>query len=156
MAKRIGLGALSLVTLMAIFPAMAAAGQEVKWTAVFSDATPVDSNYSEAYCKAHTPTVMVTTIKEITSNKGVKALNGIWVKYVSYKTEVKDHLYFNVVDAEISGVDAAGKAWKTPMKLYEQTLDEVGVTYTVWSTPACKGTFLGTPTLVNKPSCQMS
>jgi hypothetical protein len=116
------------------------------WTAVFSHVMPNKSNITMDYCQSHTPTVMVTTISQITSKTGVQALNGIWVKYLSYKTIEKDGLFFNLVNAVISGKDKDGKPWSTPMKLYEQTLTPVGVTYTVWSTPDCKGTFLGTPT----------
>lgn len=126
---------------------MAHADQQVTWTAVFSNATPIKPTVSQAFCDQHTPTVMVTTINQITSPQGVKALNNVDVRYLSYKTVVKDNLYFNLVNATISGVDANGKAWSEPMKLYEQTLDPVAVTYTVWSTPFCKGTFLGTPTV---------
>lgn len=124
--------------------------QEVLWTAVFSNITPINPDITQAYCDEHTPTVMVTTIDQITSKNGVKALNGIMVRYLSYKTTEKDHLYFNIVNATISGKDENGKAWTSPMKLYEQTLDSVGVTYTTWSTPYCKGTFLGTPTVIVK------
>lgn len=124
--------------------------REILWTAVFANVVPLNPDVTQAYCDAHTPTVMVTTIDQITSKNGVKALNGIMVKYLSYKTIEKDHLYFNIVNATIAGKDENGKAWTSPMKLYEQTLDPVGVTYTTWSTPYCKGTFLGTPTVVAK------
>jgi len=120
----------------------------VTWTAVFSNITPRSAEVSQAYCDSHSTTVMVTTIDEITSEKGVKTLNGLYVKYNSYDHEIKDGLLFNIVDAQISGVDEKGP-WTLPMKLYEQTLSEEdhGVTWTVWSTPKCKGTFIGTPTL---------
>lgn len=121
--------------------------QKVLWTAVFSNTVPVNSSVSQAYCDSHTPTVMVTTIDQITSKQGVIALNGINVRYLSYKTIEKDNIYFNVVNATISGKDASG-AWSMPMKLYEQTLSPIGTTYTVWSTSKCKGTFLGTPTVL--------
>lgn len=132
------------------FSAWAAAPQqEVVWTAVFSNAAPIDSSVTQTYCDQHTPTVLVTTINQITSKGGVMALNNINVCYLSYQTVEKDHLYFNIVNAVISGEDAQG-AWSTPMKLYEQTLTPVAVTYTVWSTPNCRGTFLGTPTTRSK------
>jgi len=123
---------------------------KVIWTAVFGNVTPRNENVSKAYCLLHTPTVMVTTIEQITSKKGVKTLNGLYVKYLSYKNEKKDGLLFNIVDATVSGHDVAGD-WTIPMKLYEQTLSEEdqGVTWTVWSTKDCKGTFLGTPTIVD-------
>jgi len=126
-------------------------GKSIVWTAVFSNVMPVNASVSQAYCSQHTPTVMVTTIDQITSKEGVKALNGIIVRYLSYKEIAKDHLNFNIVDAVISGKDESGKTWSTPMKLYEQTLNPVDVTYTVWSTPYCKGTFLGTPTSLMSP-----
>ncbi|MCB1827621.1 MAG: hypothetical protein KDH94_04265 [Coxiellaceae bacterium] len=127
-----------------------ASQQKIIWTAVFSNVTPNKSGVSTQYCRSHTPTVMITTIKKITSKQGVNALNGINVRYLSYVTKQKKGLYFNLVKAVISGKDKSGKKWKTPMKLYEQTLKPIGVTWTVWATEKCKGTFLGTPTVVNK------
>ncbi len=136
-----------IAIIMLISVTTIANANQIIWTAVFSNSSPIKPNVSLEYCKSHIPTVMVTTIKQITSKEGVMALNGINVRYLSYKTEKKDDLYFNLVNAMISGKDAEGKSWSAPMKLYEQTLSEVGVTWTVWSTPECKGTFLGTPTL---------
>ncbi len=122
---------------------------KVVWTAVFSNISPIEKNISTAYCKSHTPTVIVTTIKQITSKQGINALNGVNIRYLSYKTVKKDNLYFNLVNAVVSGKDKKGKSWSLPMKLYEQTLSPIGVTYTVWSTSQCKGSFLGTPTVMN-------
>lgn len=124
--------------------------KKIIWTAVFSKPEPLRSDVTQAYCNQHTPTVMVTTIDQITSKAGVRTLNGIIVRYLSYKEIEKDHLNFNIVSAVISGKDKNGKEWSSPMKLYEQTLNPVDVTYTVWSTPYCKGTFLGTPTVIIK------
>lgn len=131
-----------LISLLFI-PAFAFSANKVIWTAVFSNMTPIKNNVSTDYCVQHTPSVIVTTIDQITSEKGVDALNGVNIRYLSYKTVVKDHLYFNIVNAIVRGKD-----WQEPMKLYEQTLAPVAVTYTTWSTPECKGSFLGTPTVV--------
>lgn len=136
-----------LSLLLVLSTSLSFADPTVVWTAVFSDAQPINAKTNMAFCEAHTPTVMVTTIEQITSHKGVDALNGVNVRYLSYKTVVKDHLYFNIVNARISGKDNNGKPWSEPMKLYEQTLSSAGKTWTVWSTPYCKGTFIGTPTI---------
>lgn len=130
-----------------------AAGSKVIWTAVFGNIMPRNAHTSQEYCIAHTPTVMVTTIDEITSKQGVKTLNGLYVKYLSYSHEKKNGLLFNNVNATITGHDASG-TWVIPMKLYEQTLSEEdqGETWTVWSTKDCKGTFLGTPTIIQGKS----
>lgn len=122
---------------------------EVVWTAVFSNFTPIEKNISDAFCRSHTPSVIVTTIQQITSKKGIVALNGVRIRYLSYRTIKKDHLYFNIVNAVVSGKERGGKSWSSPMKLYEQTLSPIGVTNTVWSTQYCKGTFLGTPTVIH-------
>lgn len=136
------------LTLLASVTVLAASKPKVIWTAVFSDIQPITAKKSIAYCKAHTPSVIVTTIKQITSDKGIRSLNGVNIRYLSYNTITKQNLYFNIVNARVSGKTKSGKTWSQPMKLYEQTLSPVGVTYTVWSTPHCKGTFLGTPTVV--------
>lgn len=139
-----------LIGVLCILPLFVQAGDDVIWTAVFSDFTPINDKVDSHYCQTHTPSVIVTTIKQITSSKGVTGLNGVNIRYLSYKTEKKDNLYFNLVQAIVSGKGTNGKPWSENMTLYEQTLDAVGVTYTVWSTPHCKGTFLGTPTTVSQ------
>lgn len=131
------------ITAFLLIPTLSLAADQVIWTAVFSNMTPIKSNITSDYCIKHTPSVIVTTIDQITSEKGVDGLNGVNIRYLSYKTIEKDHLYFNIVNAIVRGKD-----WQEPMKLYEQTLAPVAVTYTTWSTPSCKGTFLGTPTLI--------
>ena len=123
--------------------------QKVIWTAVFYDTHPQNETVTMEYCVSHTPTVMVTTIDEITSAHGVRALNGVYVKYHNYDQTDIDGMHFIKVNATVSGVDADGKAWQMPMKLFEQNLDDLGVTDTVWSTPLCKGKFKGTPTVVS-------
>ena len=141
----------SLLLLAALTPALAKPlEKKVIWTAVFSNVMPARKNVTKNYCLSHTPTVMTTTIEQITRKSGVRALNGINIRYLSYKTQHKNHVYFNRVDAVISGKDNHDRTWSQPMKLYEQTLTPIGATYTVWSTKNCKGTFLGTPTVVQR------
>ncbi len=122
---------------------------KIIWTAVFSHTTPRTKQVSKNYCVKHTPTVVVTTIEQITSKKGVRALNGIYLKYKNYKGIIKDGIRFNYVNATLSGQSKNGP-WSTPMKLYQQTLSkqDMGVTWVVWSTKYCKGMFLGTPTVI--------
>lgn len=129
---------------------IASASKTIIWTAVFDNVTPRSAEVTLNYCLDHTPTVMVTTVSQILSKQGVKTLNGLHVKYNSYTSTPKDGLLFNVVNATISGKDQNG-AWSTPMKMYQQTLSELdqGKTWVVWSTPKCKGTFIGTPTIIN-------
>lgn len=131
-----------------IFYSSIVSAKTVTWTAVFDNITPRSENVTLEYCLEHTPTVMVTTVDQILSKEGVTSLNGLHVKYNSYKSTKKDGLLFNVVNATISGEDKDGK-WSTPMKMYQQTLSESdqGKTWVVWSTPQCKGTFIGTPTI---------
>lgn len=125
------------------------AQQTIIWTAVFNNITPRSSDVSQQYCLSHTPTVMVTTVTQVLSKDGVEALNGLRVKYKSYNSTKKDGLLFNRVNATVSGTDDKGP-WSSPMTMYQQTLSESdsGKTWVVWSTPKCKGTFIGTPTLI--------
>lgn len=129
-------------------------GTNVVWTAVFENQTPCSANISQAYCDSHTPSVISTNIKQITSKSGVTATNGINIRYISYNSKIVDGLHFNIVNGELSGKDENQKPWKYKISLYEQTLEEVGKTYTVWSTPYCKGIFTGYPTLI--PNTQKS
>lgn|GEM_PF-60228 len=124
-----------------------ASDASVTWTAVFDNIQPRDSDVTQQYCISHTPTVMVTTIDQITSQSGVKTLNGLTVKYHNYSSDIKDGLLFITVNANVSGVDEQGP-WSQKMKLFEQSLSEEdeGVTWAVWSTASCKGSFIGTPT----------
>src|SRR3990167_10915239 len=116
----------SLVIIATLFLSMnnasaATAAPTVVWTAVFSDFTPIEKNISRSYCRSHTPSVIVTTIKQITSKQGVMGLNNVNIRYLSYRTVEKDHLYFNIVNVIVRGKAASGKSWSYLMKLYEQT-----------------------------------
>jgi len=85
---------------------------KIIWTAVFSHITPRNSQVSKAYCLKHTPTVVVTTIDQITSKKGIRALNGVYLKYKNYKGVIKNGIRFNYVNATVSGKDQNGP-WST-------------------------------------------
>ncbi len=138
-----------LLLMLVMFPLNSFAKQQVIWTAVFDDVMPRSSKYTTEYCLSHSPTVMVTTVKQVLSKNGVETVNGLRVKYLSYKSEKKDGMLFNTVNAVISGVDSNGQ-WSTPVKMYQQTLSEKdeGKTWVVWSTPQCKGSFIGIPTIM--------
>jgi hypothetical protein len=125
-----------------------ASAKTVTWTAVFDNVVPRSEKVTVQYCLDHTPTVMVTTVDQVLSKDGVKTLNGLRVKYNSYNSSKKDGLLFNIVNATISGKDKNGE-WSVPIKMYQQTLSESdqGKTWVVWSTPECKGTFIGVPTI---------
>ena len=139
---------LTLFSLLLISSSIAAA-DNIIWTAVFSNVTPRDNKTSQSYCEKHSPTVMVTTLKDITSTLGTTTLNGLNIRYLSYKSEKKDGLLFNTVNAIIKGKDEKGE-WSSPLKMYQQTLsqEDNGKTWVVWSTKKCKGSFIGTPTLI--------
>ena len=142
------LGGTAVAAPVANAPAVKSSAPTVIWTAVFSDTQPNRSGVTQAQCDAETPTVMVTTIDQITSPAGVMALNQVNVRYLSYVTKNIDGLGFNIVKATVSGVDSTGHSWSEPMSLYEQNLSPTGVTNTVWSTPNCKGKFVGTATVL--------
>jgi hypothetical protein len=141
-AKRI------FIFMMTLALSSIACAKTITWTAVFDDIVPRSEKVTLQYCLDHTPTVMVTTVDEVLSKKGVKTLNGLKVKYNSYTSTKKDGLLFNIVNATISGKDKNGE-WSTPIKMYQQTLSELdqGKTWVIWSTPECKGTFIGIPTI---------
>ncbi|MDF2690664.1 MAG: hypothetical protein K0S29_519 [Gammaproteobacteria bacterium] len=135
----------SLTVILSFSAAMAlAAEQNVIWTTVFTNVQPANSQVTQAYCNSHTPNVAVSTIDQFVSKQGVNAKNGINVRYNAYKSVNYDNLYFNFATVTISGSDQSG-AWSSKMKLYEQTIAPDAATYSVWSTPYCKGTMLGTP-----------
>ncbi|MDQ5919967.1 MAG: hypothetical protein QG673_23 [Pseudomonadota bacterium] len=123
-------------------------GTNILWTAVFENSVPQSSKVSQAFCDTHTPSIISTTIQTITSESGTTASNGVNIRYISYDSKTVNGLHFNVVHGELSGQDSSNKPWKHQIKLYEQTLEEVGKTYTVWSTPYCKGIFTGYPTVL--------
>jgi len=135
---------------LSLFSSIVGAKETVFWTAVFDDIEPRSDEISKQWCIEHTPTVMVTTVDQVLSAKGVKSLNNLNVKYLNYKSEKKDGLLFNTVNAVISGKGKDGD-WSEPIKMYQQTLSESdkGKTWVIWSTPKCKGSFVGVPTVVN-------
>ena len=118
---------------------------EIVWTPTFYAIEPrMDRQHpvSLDFCLTHTPNTLQTTIDQI--KKGVKAENGVYIKYLSYTTTHKHSLGFNAVNAEIWMEDIHGKKiWSSPLWEYQQNLAETGVTNTVWATPECKGKFIG-------------
>jgi len=137
-----------ILAIIMLYSSIASASKTVIWTAVFDNVAPRSEDVTLKYCLDHTPTVMVTTVDQVLSKEGAKTLNGLRVKYNSYKSTKKDGLLFNVVNATISGKNKNGE-WSTPIKMYQQTLSESdqGKTWVIWSTPKCKGTFIGSPTI---------
>ncbi|MBA2656701.1 MAG: hypothetical protein H0U70_06900 [Tatlockia sp.] len=133
---------------MLLINSFAIAAKTVIWTAVFDNMVPRSEKISMKFCLDHTPTVLITSVDQVLSKNGVKTVNGLRVKYNSYTSTKKDGLLFNVVHATVSGKDEHGE-WSAPMKMYQQTLSESdqGKTWVVWSTPQCKGTFIGVPTI---------
>ncbi len=121
--------------------------RETVWTPTFYAIKPrgdIAKPVSMSFCLTHIPNTLRTTISEI--KKGVRAENGVYIKYLSYTTEHKYGLGFNVVHAEVWTVDNSGKiTWSSPMWEYQQNLSDDGVTNVVWATNECKGKFIGVP-----------
>ena len=115
------------------------------WTATFyaqqarkDIAKPVSANF----CITHTPNIVKTTLSNI--KKGVQAENGVYIRYISYKTTYRHGLGFNEVMAELWTVDDKGnRTWHSPLWEYQQNLSDTGITNTVWATEQCKGKFIG-------------
>ncbi|MCF6776943.1 hypothetical protein L3V83_10230 [Thiotrichales bacterium 19X7-9] len=123
---------------------------ETVWTPTFYAIQPrvdVKNPVSMNFCLTHTPNTLQTTISQI--KQGVKAENGVYIKYLSYSTTHKHGLGFNTVNAEVWTVDAKGnKTWSSPMWEYQQNLSDNGVTNVVWATNECKGKFIGVPNVI--------
>ncbi|WP_119343389.1 hypothetical protein [Facilibium subflavum] len=119
--------------------------EETVWTPTFfaiQPRTDIKNPVSKAFCLTHTPNTLRTTISQI--KKGVRAENGVYIKYLSYTTTHKHGLGFNVVNARVWTTDKNGKiTWESPMWEYQQNLSDTGVTNTVWATNVCKGKFIG-------------
>ena len=68
---------------------------------------------------------MRTTLADI--QKGVQAENGVYIRYISYKTSYRHGLGFNEVLAEVWGVNEEGKTiWHSPLWEYQQNLSDTG------------------------------
>lgn len=118
---------------------------EIVWTPTFYEIQPrtdIKHPVSTSFCLSHIPNTLRTTIDQI--KHGVKAENGVYIKYLSYTTTHKHGLGFNTVNAEVWLEDTQGKKiWSSPLWEYQQNLSDTGVTNTVWATPECKGKFIG-------------
>ncbi|MCF6765495.1 hypothetical protein L3V82_06890 [Thiotrichales bacterium 19S3-7] len=123
---------------------------ETIWTPTFyaiQPRTDIKNPVSMNFCLTHTPNTLKTTISEI--KQGVKAENGVYLKYLSYKTTHQHGLGFNTVNAEVWLVDSKGKKiWSSPMWEYQQNLSDNGITNVVWATNQCKGKFIGVPNII--------
>ena len=122
---------------------------ETVWTPSFYAITPrtdVKHPVSLNFCLTHTPNTLRTTISQITAKSGVRAENGVYIRYLHYHTTHKHGLGFNVVSAELWTVNAKGKkTWRARLWEYQQNLADDGVTNVVWATKQCKGKFIGVP-----------
>lgn len=144
------IGMLSCIAATAACADNSVADVPILWSAVFSEIQPTSgSNVTKEYCIAHSPTTLVTTYQQITSPKGVTTLNGLNIRYLDYKTEYKNDIYFYIVHGQLSGREN-NVAWQMPITLYEQTLTGTSTIWTTWSTPKCKGIFIANPTFPDK------
>jgi hypothetical protein len=152
MKKYYAIACLSLLFALttATYAGNSVADVPILWTAVFSQIQPTStSGVTQEYCVKHSPTTLITTYQQINSKKGVTTLNGVNIRYLNYKTENKNDMYFYIVHGELSGKDGANE-WKTPITLYEQTLTGNSTIWTTWGTPQCKGIFIANPTFPDK------
>ena len=98
------------------------------WTATFYAQQPrkdITKPVSVSYCRTHTPNIVRTTLADI--QKGVQAENGVYIRYISYKTSYRHGLGFNEVLAEVWGVNEEGKTiWHSPLWEYQQNLSDTG------------------------------
>ena len=122
--------------------------KEVVWTLTFYVIQPrldIKKPVSEEFCSTH----ISNSINNYQSNKKMrKAENGVYIKYLNYKTTNKHGLGFNEVNAEVWTVDTKGnKTWSLPMWEYQQNLTNPSVTNTVWATNECKGKFVEIPSI---------
>ena len=128
-----------------------AAAPDIIWTPTFYSIQPrtdIKNSVSKNFCITHTPNTFRTTIDQI--KKGVKAENGVYIKYLSYTTTHQHGLGFNRVKAKIWLEDNNGHTiWSAPLWEYQQNLSDNGITNTVWATPQCKGKFIGVPSIEN-------
>lgn len=135
----------TILSLASLYLYSADKPKETVWTPTFyaiEPRTDIKNPVSEEFCLTHIPNTLQTTVSQI--KQGVKAENGVYIKYLSYTTTHKLGLGFNEVDAEVWTVDAKGnKTWSSPMWQSQQNLSETGVTNTVWATNKCKGKFIG-------------
>ena len=137
--------ALTLISFVNMYLYGANKPKETVWTPTFYAIEPrmdIKNPVSEEFCLTHIPNTLQKTVSQI--KKGMKAENGVYIKYLSYTTTHKLGLGFNEVNAEVWTVDSKGnKTWSSPMWQSQQNLSDTGVTNTVWATNECKGKFIG-------------
>ncbi len=113
------------------------------WEVTFHDVTSARKGISTAYCRSHSPDVLIASRQEVLA--GAKAKNGITVKQETRKEFEKNGLYFITANVVFSGF-YGGKPWESKGWIHEQQVTPNGATDAVWSTADCKGKFTARPT----------
>lgn len=114
------------------------------WKVTFISAIPSRPDVPAEYCQRFSPDTYEAPIQKL-EQEGVKAQNGILVKYRNIQTQQDSELFFTKIDVVISKQLDSAHSWYTRMFVHLQQLTGNGVADGVWSTRDCKGRLIVQP-----------
>lgn len=122
----------------------AALSENSVWKVTFISAISSRPNVPAEFCQRFSPDIYEAPIQKM-EQEGVKAQNGILVKYRNIQTQQENELFFTKIDAVISRQLDPDHSWYTRMFIHLQQLTGNGVADGVWSTRDCKGRLILQP-----------
>lgn len=113
----------------------------ITWRGEYYQSIPNKKNVSLAYCQAHAPGIFIHRVpadltRPIITNKG------ILLERATFSMTVQQGVYFMQGDVWASGTTNHVK-WQDHIVYHVYKLTEAGVTRGIWSSPECKGLYLG-------------
>ncbi len=115
-----------------------AAANELIWKVTIISVLPSRANVPADYCLQFSPDVYAGSLTQL-QQTGVKARNGVLIKYRTMQTQQENALFFTSIDAVISKQLDPSHSWYTRLHIHLQQLTMNGVADGVWSTLDCKG-----------------
>jgi hypothetical protein len=139
--KKIYINTISIF-LLGLSPA--AMAEQVVWKVTIISALPSRQDVPLNYCQQFSPDVYVGPDSKL-QQEGVKAQNGMLVKYRTVQTQQQNQLFFTSIDAVISKQLDPSHSWYTRFYIHLQQLTLHGIADGVWSTLDCKGRLIAQP-----------
>lgn len=122
----------------------AALADHLTWKVTIISALPNRPDVPVNYCQQFSPDTYTGSAGQL-AQEGIKAQNGMLVKYRTVQTQEQNNLFFTAIDATISKQLDPSHSWYTRFYIHLQQLTLHGVADGVWSTPDCKGRLVAQP-----------
>lgn len=123
---------------------LSAQANDLIWKVNIISVLPSRPNVPSEFCLQFSPDAFAGPLSQL-QQEGVRANNGILIKFRTFQPQQLNGLFFTSIEAVISRQLNSGHAWYNRMFIHLQQLSPVGVADGVWSTPDCRGRLVAQP-----------